>query len=62
MTSGVPGGEYETEMVHATVTTPEYYELGKRTTGNDIATFEAAVARADVDGEILYVPVRASPQ
>jgi hypothetical protein len=32
------------------------YELAKRTMVNDIATFEAAVARADVDGEILYVP------
>ncbi|MBV8518781.1 MAG: hypothetical protein JO197_15400 [Acidobacteria bacterium] len=42
-------------MADLTVTT-EYYELAKRTMVNDIATFEAAVARADADGEILYVP------
>ncbi|MEO8378866.1 MAG: RHS repeat-associated core domain-containing protein, partial [Acidobacteriota bacterium] len=55
-TSGMPGGDYETQMVDATVTTQPMYELAKRTMVNDIATFEAAVARADADGEILYVP------
>lgn len=55
-TSGVPGGDYETQLVSATVMASEYYELAKRTMVNDIATFEAAVARADADGEILYVP------
>jgi RHS repeat-associated protein len=55
-TSGVAGGNFETQMVSATVTTQAMYELAKRTMVNDIATFEAAVARADADGEILYVP------
>lgn len=55
-TSGIPGGDYETQMVTATVTTQESYELAKRTMVNDIATFQVAVARADADGEIYYVP------
>jgi RHS repeat-associated protein len=54
-TSGVPGGNYETQMVDATVTTRSSYELAKRTMVNDVATFQSAVARADADGEILYV-------
>jgi hypothetical protein len=43
-------------MVTAAITTKEAYELAKRTMVNDVATFQAAVARADDDGEILYVP------
>lgn len=55
-TSGVPGGNYETQMVTATVTEQASYELARRTMVNDVGTFEAAVARADANGEILYVP------
>lgn len=55
-TSGVPGSNYGAQLVEATATTQSAYELAKRTMVNDVATFQSAIARADADGEILYVP------
>ncbi len=55
-TSGVPGGNYTAQMVNATVTNEESYQLARRTMVNDVATFQQAVARADQNGEIKYVP------
>jgi len=54
--TGPIGGDSETRMVDVTVTGAGDYELAKRTMVNDVKTFEDAVARADADGEILYVP------
>ena len=54
-TSGPIGGDYEQQLVPSTVTTQSAYESARQSMVNDVATFEAAVARADEDGEIYYV-------
>jgi RHS repeat-associated protein len=54
-TSGPIGGDYTQQLVPSRVTTETAYQGARRSMVNDVATFEAAVARADVNGEIYYV-------
>jgi RHS repeat-associated protein len=53
-TSGPIGGDYTQQLVPSMVTTQSAYEASRRSMVNDVATFEAAVARADENGEIYY--------
>jgi RHS repeat-associated protein len=54
-TSGPIGGDYTQQLVPSMVTTQSAYEASRRSMVNDVATFEAAVARADANGQIYYV-------
>ncbi|MBV9496455.1 MAG: hypothetical protein JOZ54_19570 [Acidobacteria bacterium] len=49
------GGDYKQQLVPSTASTEVSYEAARRSMVNDVATFEAAVARADANGEIYYV-------
>jgi len=53
-TSGPIGGDYAQQLVPSMVTTQSAYEASRRSMVSDVLTFEAAVARADENGEIYY--------
>jgi len=52
--SGPIGGDYTQQLVPSMVTTQSAYEASRRSMVSDVLTFEAAVARADDNGEIYY--------
>jgi len=53
-TSGVVGGDYTQRLVPSMVTTQSAYEASRRSMVSDVLTFQAAVARADENGQIYY--------
>jgi RHS repeat-associated protein len=52
--SGPIGGDYTQQLVPSVVTTQSAYEASRRSMVSDVLTFEAAVARADENGQIYY--------